>query len=367
MSALLRFLDQTEVKIFLGWAVAIHLFELIFLPSMIIPAQILSNLTLTQRLLQVWTTNADTAHYMLIAKEGYASANPAFFPMLPIVLKIFGANPVSSKIISLLLALIFIIVLKKLIGLFKYSKYSQEITFYFLVFPASFLLVAPFSETLYLPLSALAIYFAEKRDFAKASIFMAFATATRMIGLVLVFYLFLKIIEKGVNQLAKWWWTLLVAPLGIILIGVYFQITRGNFLLFYSGHSGWGRSLGISNLEHLILESKELVLQIFGPVKPVSINLIHFGAIFFFIFLAAIAFKKISKPLWIYCLLTIIVPLMSGTYSGTPRYLLAAFPLFIPLAKYLENRKALMYVYIFLTIFIQAIFLIRFFNFEVAT
>ncbi|OGD86523.1 hypothetical protein A2164_03390 [Candidatus Curtissbacteria bacterium RBG_13_35_7] len=216
-------------------------------------------------------------------------------------------------------------------------------------------------------MSALSIYFAEKREFTKASIFIAFATATRLIGIILVFYLFLKIFEKGVNQLSKSWWTLFVAPLGVGLIGLYFQITRNNFLIIYSEHTNWGRSLSISSFEHLIFESKDLILQIFGPVKPVSINLIHFGTIFFFIFLAAISFKKIRKALWIYCLLTIIIPLTSGTYAGLPRYLLASFPLFIPFGKYLENHKSIMYVYIFLAIFIQAVFLIRFFNFEVAT
>lgn len=355
-----------EIAIFTGWVLAIHFLELIILPSLIIPTQLLSNLSLTQRFFAIWTSSADTAHYMLVAKGGYNVANPAFFPMMPILLKLLGANPITAKILSIVLSCIFILSFRKLINIYKSQKYSKVIVLSFLAFPASFLITAPFSETLYLALSALAIYFAEKRKFPQSGILIAFATATRLVGIILVLYLFLKIIENGVLEIKKNISALLIAPLGIICYGIYLQLIKGDFSLMYKSHTAWGRGLSMANLEHLFMESKDLILQITGPVKPVAINLIHFGSIFFFLFLLFIAYRKISNALWIYCLLVIVIPLVSGTYSGIPRYILATFPLFIPLGKFLEEHKTIMYLYFFLAAFLQAFLIIRFFNFEVA-
>jgi hypothetical protein len=355
-----------EISLVLGYVFAIHIFEALILPSLLVPAQILSGFSLTERFFNIWTTNADTFHYMLAAKEGYPTANPAFFPMMPVLLKITGANPVSAKILSIALFVVFVLTFKKIIELFNYSKYTQLILFSFLAFPATFLLVAPFSETLYLPASALAIYFAEKDKFTKSAVFVAIASATRLIGVVLVFYLFLKIVQKRKKQFLKFAPNLLIAPLGIILFAVFLEIKTGDFSQLYAGHKEWGRGITASNLASFFSVSKELIFQIAGPTKPHALNLIHFGSIFFAAALSAIAFRKISLPLWTYCNLALIIPLISGTYFGMPRYILAVFPLFIPFGKILENNKILMYLYFFLAIILQTFLILRFFNFEAA-
>lgn len=355
-----------EISIFLGWVLAIHLMELIILPSLIVPTQLLSNLTLSQRLINIWSSSSDTAHYLLIAQNGYESGNKTLFPLWPIILKIVGANPLSAKIISMFLTFAFFLILIKIIKNLNYHKHTELIILSLISFPSSFMLLSPMSEPLYLLLTALIIFFAEKKRFVYAAIFASLAAATRSIGILLTLYLAIRIIQQGKSTIKKFWWTLLISPLGFILFALYLQFTFGDFALFYKEQAAWGRSIGLSSLQNLTNETYSTFRQIFEPFKPVPINLLHFGLIFFFIFLAVNAYRKMNKGLWLYCCFSIIIPLASGTSVALTRYLLAAFPLFIPLGGFFQKHKTAFYVYLFTSILFQSILIIRFFNFEVA-
>lgn len=355
-----------EINIFLGWILAIHLMELIILPSQAVPTQLLSNLTLTERLINIWSSSADTAHYLLIAQNGYEFGNKTLFPLWPIILRMFGANPLSAKIISIFITLAFFIVFTKIIKNLNYQKYKETIIFCFIAFPSSFMLLAPMSEPLFLLLSALTILFSQKKKYFYAAILASLASATRSIGILLTLYLAVKIFQEGRASIKKYWWTVIVSTLGFVLFGLYLQLTFGDFTLFYKEQTAWGRSIGFQSLVNLVNETSTTIGQILGPVKPVPINLLHFGLIFFFIFLAVYAYKKINKALWLYCIFSILVPLASGTSVALSRYLLAAFPLFIPLGEFFQKHKTIFYFYLFASILFQSILIIRFFNFEVA-
>lgn len=355
-----------EISIFLGWVLAIHLFALIVIPSLPIPTQLLSNLTLSERLVNIWSSSSDTAHYLLIAQNGYEFGNKTLFPLWPIVLKVFGANPLIAKILSIALTLGFFIILIKLVKNLNYQKHTQTIILSLIAFPSSYMLLTPMSEPLYLFLNAITIFFGEKKKYFYAALFAALASATRSIGILLTLYLAIKIIKEGRQNIKKYWWTLFIAPLGFVLFSLYLQLSFGDFALFYKEQTAWGRSLGFESILNLFGEMQTTLGQILGPVKPVPINLLHFGLIFFFIFLAINAYKKINIALWIYCCFAIIVPLASGTSIAISRYLLAAFPLFIPLGEFFEKHRAIFYFFLFTSILFQSLLIIRFFNFEVA-
>ena len=365
LSTLKLFIDFTnrfEIAAFLGWFIAIHLFEIIVFPSMMHPNQVLSNFSLTERFTLIWTTNADTAHYMAIAKQGYAEESPAFFPLWPIVIRMFGANPYIAKIIASFLTLGFLYVFMLLIKQLGFLKNSRESILAFLIFPASFMLVAPFSEPLYILLAVFTFLFGEKKRFTLAAVFAALASATRPAGIFLSVYLFLKLLQ--VQGFRRYAWTLLIAPLGLVLYALFLQISFGDWSLFYKGHAGWGRSLSFGSLQNLISEQGEIIRQIFGPVKPVPINFIQFALIPFFLIIATFAFKKLKKPLWMYCVLTIALPLASGSSMSIPRFFLSAFPLFIPLGYLLNKNRMIFYLYLFLGLFFQSLLILRFLNFE---
>ncbi len=352
-------------SIYFGWFAAIHLFEVIVFPSMLHPNEVLSYATLTERLTLIWTTNADTAHYMAIARHGYFGESAAFFPLWPLVIRLLGSGAVLAKIGACLFTFVFIILFGRLITLLNNSKDKQEIILIFLAFPASFLLVAPFSEPLFLTLAVFTFLLAEKKRFAYAALFAALASATRPVGVVLTLYLFLKITEGGMANLRRYWWVLLISPLGLVLYSLYLYLEFGNFTLFWSAQTaGWGRQFSLLSVQKLFLEPLEVGKQLLGPVKPVPINFLEAAVLPFSIFLAALSFRKLSRPLWVYSVLVILIPLSSGTYLAALREMLAAFPLFIPFGNFLVKRKTLLYFYLFLAVLFQSLLLIRFFNFE---
>ncbi len=356
---------KTALAIFVGWIVAIHIFEIIIFPSMLYPNQVLSWATLTQRFTLIWTTNADTAHYMAIAKNGYRGESAAFFPLWPLVVRILGTNPVVAKIAVGFFMLVFVLAYERLITVLGYSKIKGEVILIFLAFPSSSLLNGAFSEPLFLALSAISLLFIEKRQYAKGALVASLASATRPIGILLTLYLGLKLILSGKENLKKYWWTLPVSAIGLIAYSVYLYFAFGNITLFATAQTtGWGRHIGVLSFLQLFKESMVVIGQVFGSYKPVPINLLQVGVTPFLLLLAIVGFKKINKPLWLYSLLTIVVPLYSGTYLGGLREILAAFPLFIPFGDFLAKRKLFFYFYIFLAMLFQSYLLMRFFNFE---
>ncbi len=332
---------------------------------MLYPNQVLSNVKLTDRFTLIWTTNADTGHYMAIAKNGYVGESAAFFPLWPLIIRILGSTPIMAKVLACFFSFLFIVFFVRLISLLGYSKIKEEIVLLFLAFPSSFLLTAPFSEPLFLSLSALTFVLVEQKRYAAAALIAALASAARPVGIVLTLYLALRLYGDGVKTLKKYWWTLLISPAGLLLYSAYLFITFGKFTLFWSAQtSGWGRQLGVASFIKLFRESMEVIGQVFGSYKPVPINLLQVAVIPFSIFLSIIAFKKINKALWFFSMLMIIIPLSSGTYVASLREILAAFPLFIPFGVFLTRRKTLFYLYLFSAILFQSLFLIRFLNYE---
>lgn len=361
----LKFLTtNVEGSIFLSWIVAIHIFELIVLPSMIFPTQVLSHLTLTERLVQIWTIGADSIHYMNLAQTGYTPSAAPFFPLWPLVIKALGASPIIIKITVAILTFLFILLFSRLMKNLGYGKVRKEAIVAFLAFPVSFMLLSAMTEPLFLVLAVTTMLLAEKRRFLPAAIFAALASATKFFGIVLTLYLFLKIIEGGSSNFKKWWWTLLISPLGLVFYSLYLQFAFGDFSLLYRGSAEWGRHLGTSAIEAFLNESKDLIFQLVGPVKPLAMNLIQFGSILFFLAILIISYKKINKALWIYSLLSVALPLASGTFQGVPRYILPAFPLFMAFGAYLSKNTGQYYLYLFLSLLLQSIIIIRFFNFE---
>ena len=358
------FVSRFEVSLFIGWFLAIHIFELLILPSLMVPTQILGQYSLSERYLQIWTNSADTRYYLSIAQNGYKDTGFVFFPLWPIMLRFFGANALFAKLISCGLTLSFFILLVKLIKLSGFESYKTEIIFSLIAFPFSFMLLTPMSEPLYLLLIVLVMILAKKKKFLEASLLAGAATATRMVGVVIIVYLFLKMLQSGKQLFRKQWVFLLFSPLGILFYSAYQYVFFGNPLLFYQQEKMWTRSISAGSINKLIQEIVEISRQIVGPYKPVPINLFHFGSLLLFIFLIIFNYKKLDSATWVYCLLSVMIPLASGTFLGVPRYLITAFPLFFSLGSFLKKKKILFYLYLILGFMLQSYLLIRFFNFE---
>ncbi len=361
-----KFIHRFEVSLFLGWILAIHAFEAVILPSLQLPTQLLSQFSLKSRLWEIWAASSDGPLYMDVARNGYLHESRTIFPLWPILIRVLGTSPALAKLAAIALTFIFIILFSNLIKKLGYSKSSKETLIAFLLLPSSFLLAATLSEPLFLALAAATFMFSERKKFGWAAICAGLASGTRVVGIILTIYLAIKLWEAGPKTLARNFWILFISPMGFLLYALFLKITLGDFALFYKDQTGWGRSLGLQAIQNFILEQINVVGQILGPFKPIPVNLMHFLLLFFLIFLAVISFKKLGRALWIYSVAVIALPLASGTTVAISRYLLAAFPLFLPFGQFLQKHKFIFYFYLFFAMLFQSYLLIRFFNFEVA-
>jgi hypothetical protein len=73
--------------------------------------------------------------------------------------------------------------------------------------------------------------------------------------------------------------------------------------------------------------------------------------------MAPLVYKKTNKVFFFYYLALGSVPIL-GSFMGYMRYLLPAFPLFIALGRVFEKKKMLFYSYLYISLFLQVLFVV---------
>ncbi len=299
----------------------------------------------------------DTGWYLTIAKEGYLSSfnatvqsEWAFFPLYPWLMRLFGkitGNPyVAGIIISNICLILAAIYLYKLVSLDSDKQTSLKSVKYLFIFPTAFILSGVFTESLFLVLAIMCFYYARKSDWIKAGISGLFLSATRSLGVLIIIPLFYEYLEgkkfkiKNIRKDALW---LLLIPLGLIIFAVYNYYKTGDFLAFMHAQQAWGR--------HLV----NPITQLTTGIVNADLN-IRFASYFIIIclLLLIVFYKKIRVSYLILGLYSILVPMSITTnsilYANVPRYILAAFPLFIIFAKVSEKYHVDQMITIFLTL-----------------
>ena len=135
----------------------------------------------------------DALWYLRIASQGYRvdDGSAAFFPLYPLLTRgvsvvlgerwLLGAYLVSN--VALVVALT---VLHRLTALELDERRARRTVLYVAVFPTSLFLFAPYTESLFLALTAGCLYAARTRSWLLAGVLGALAAATRSAGLLLV-------------------------------------------------------------------------------------------------------------------------------------------------------------------------------------
>lgn len=323
--------------------------------------------------MNIWS-HFDGEHYARLASNGYLNPpnnmSPAFFPLYPLLIRAFAAlfgGPISVEVLAVwgvlisLLALPFALYFVYRIAEAEYgSRVAQGAVLGLAFFPTTFYLNATYTESLFLALSAGAVWAARvRRDLFLACLLVGLATATRNVGLFLVLPLAYEWF-KNVGYY-RWWraaYLALVAPSGLAAYIGYQWWKFGSPFLFYTEQKDWNREatgplLTISNAWR---EAREGVRWLFDPqVRLTGLNpdqlMVHLNSAnntynFAFLLLAIVlliaGLRVLSPGMWGYAFLVSIFPAFFGapdvTLMGLSRYVLVAFPLFIVLGVLLRNR-----------------------------
>jgi Gpi18-like mannosyltransferase len=320
--------------------------------------------------LSIWA-NFDGEHYVNVAEGGYAKGSPAFFPLYPLLMRLaavlFG-GPVSPGALSVYGVLISLVAfLFALYFVYRIAedgwglRAAQGAVLALAFFPTSFFFNAVYTESLFLALSAGAIWAASvRKDFLLACLLAGLATATRSVGVLLLFPL----VAEWSERPREYGWRaayLILVPTGLVAYMAYLWWRFGDPLLFYGEQAEWGREpAGASGFVNAFRLAYEDALLLFNPAnyEPFDFGRLiyvlsatnHLYSLLFLLFALTVlvaGWRLLPVDLWAYALAILAVPILFASVTSplmsAPRFVLAAFPLFIVLgATVLENRKVLL-------------------------
>lgn len=297
-------------------------------------------------LLYPWA-NFDGVHYLLIAGEGYTN-NLGFFPLFPstirTVAEIFGGENAFGIVYffsGLLLANLFF-----LTGLFVFyfllrldypKRVGLTAIVFLLIFPTSFFFASIYSESLFFLLAISSLYFARKRKWWLASAAALLASLTRVVGVAILPAIILEfILQEKKNITLPKLLPLLLMPLGIIGYIFYNFEKTGDALYFLHAHGrlGNGRAIDtIISIPQTLFRYGKIITTLPASQFEWWIALLEVSMFFFASILLYLSWRKgIRRSYIVFALLSFLIPILSGTFSGLPRYVLILFPMFITLA-----------------------------------
>lgn len=309
---------------------------------------------LKQPFLSAWA-NFDGVHYINIATRGYVDEG-RFLPLYPILIKnlsslFFFLKPISSAFVSgFLISLVSMyfscVLLFKLVKLDFKDKIAFKTTILLFLLPASFFFAAIYTESLFLLLTLGAFYAMRTRRWLLATFCIMLASIARLPGILLIIPL---VHEMYVQRV--WWQTyslMLLTPLLILMYSWFNFVTWGDPLYFVHAHSALGNSRETSGLVFPLVTVWRYVKILF-TVSPTTYD--YFVAVVEFLHLL-IASAGVLYISWLsykgkmrtsYVLFTwavLSLPVLSGTLSGFPRYMLVAFPLVVSAAYFADSNNS---------------------------
>jgi len=304
--------------------------------------------------------NFDGEHYLSIAQDGYKSLEYFFFPLFPYLVRTVNSSgsQISLSLIGLIISnisfIFFLLGIYKLVRL-DYKEYIAKLTvILFLFFPTSFYFSVYYTESFFLMLVVWSFYFTKKGNFWLSSVFASFASATRVIGIILSPIILLELlIQKNKFQISKIIYICAIAPLGFISYIYFLWKNTNDPLIFLHQVSIFGDQRS----SRLILLPQVFYRYIF-KILP-SINYHYFPIIFttylefivsiLFLCLILYGFSKLRISYSLFSLFAFLIPTLAGSFSSMPRYVLAIFPVFILLSLTL-SKKPKMYLYLVLSV-----------------
>lgn len=335
---------------FIIWLMSIFLVSLMayqLFPKVIVGKSYLDSLT-----------NWDGGHFLGIAENGYKySFQYAFFPFYPELINL-AANGLR---INFIFAALFLNLISLIIGIYFFIKLLhldfeddqvQKIILAILVFPTSFFLLVPYSESLFFCLTILTIYFGRKNKYILATLFGILVSATRLVGLVTILALWLEIYQAKSKQK----FLTILTPIGFLAYSYYLNLQTGNYLYFLEAEKYWHRNLvfpGVGLYQTFIqLLNQQFVGDIFLLLEFLFV-IMSIGLLIYFR-------NKIRSSYLVFTVCSLLLFLTTDSLVSSLRFLLVIFPIYIILGSLKNNLVQIGYS--FVSILLLGIFITLFIN-----
>lgn len=302
----------------------------------------------------IWN-RSDAPHYLGIAQYWYRTVGDprfhiVFFPLFPIAVAalagVAGSYFAAGMAVSNLCLLGVCVLLYKLAvmeGLGDKAAFRAVV--FLLVFPASFFLSAPFSESLFLLLSLLVFYYGRQGKFLLAAFFGFLAATTRSLGVLLAVPLFLEMISGGLDngvrdlnwkRFFKRVWPVLLVPLGTLCYLLINKLVTGDwftFLVYQREH--WYQQFGsFWNTVYYLTQN-----SLSGDYNLAYIlSLPQLACIFAALGLMIAGARRLRGSYGAYSLTYFFAAIAPTWLLSGPRHIMAMLPIYFTCAQLTEKR-----------------------------
>lgn len=202
----------------------------------------------------------DVEHYLTISTIGYNQPITTFFPIIPLIMKLFNVInlPVfGMMIINNIAIYVAAIVLYKLTE----SNWSYK---FFLASPIAVYTFIAYTESIFLLLTLLTLYFYKNEKYLFAGLILGLSVATRSLGAMLFFSIFIILFVKWIKKKVTTKSVLeMYIPATIIslIYPIYLQIKFGNWKAFMDAQfEYWFRES--SNIIHATIADFQYMKEI---------------------------------------------------------------------------------------------------------
>ena len=306
----------------------------------------------------------DANWYLKIAARGYAGTDGSsvYFPLYPILIRAltYFSEPMFAAIFISNLALLGSLVLfYRIVTGIANAAIARRSLIYFLIFPTSFFLSAPYTESLFLLFVLASFYCAFRKRWGWAVLWGMFSALARLQGVLLIIPLAYMLWQESHHtasgkQLIRRAVPLLMIPLGtflflgftnLSLIGTYQDTLHARFVLPWEN----------------IYANISLLMSGRGSVID-ALNLIAATGLIGMLYSV---WKKLPLEYTIYALLMILAPMLRMTTTqplvSMTRYALVVFPMFVVLGIWGENpwaNRMIVYIFVPLQLYLSAQFIL---------
>ena len=246
------------------------------------------------------------------------------------------------------------------------KKLAYKTVFFILLFPTAYFLTAMYTESLFLFLTLLFFWYTRRGDFRKAGLIGFLASLTRIQGAILflpMLYIYLREKKFKAKSIRPDILLTLLIPAGIFTFLLYLYILTGNpFMQFDVQKEEWGRGLTFP-----LFSLSDAVIRAFTSTNIIEQFYYSFNFLIVtsFLILILFSFKQLPYEYGFYSLLSISMPLFTGSLFSMTRFVLVLFPAFMIIAKIDNENKTvslfLKFIYI-VFIILLVLFTIRHVN-----
>ncbi len=313
----------------------------------------------------------DAVHYLNIAQNGYTAYGEdrfliVFFPFYPALIALFQIvfrdYLISAFIVSGIASLALGLVFRELVRLDYSEKIAQFSVLFLFIFPTSYFLHIPYTESLFLTLCVGSFLAARKRNWILVGILGGLACLTRINGLLLFPALIFEVWNEyqESKKFNRKWLALLFIPFGFgIYLAINYYVTGNPTMFMVYQREHWYRYFrfpweGIRETIRKIYYDKPSAAQMNGVQELLFVIIGLLATI--------VGWRYLRNSYRVWMVGNWLLFVSTSFVLSVPRYTLVMFPIFILMGLAAVRNWWMNVLFTVWSILFLAVFTIQFFR-----